>query len=179
VPTARAFLSSLSRAAVLILALFHGWLFWNRLADGRVLEPAVAFRWIAGALILAGFLALRRLPRRLPGSGRIAESASCGSAGRTSLVLWLFVVLLHCQAIGATSGAGFDPAVLPETVVALGAEAALVTVATSLGLALLARSRRDEAARLLALRGVAFRVPAPAAPAAGFLPRFSSRPPPA
>lgn len=178
VPSARAFLSSLSRAAVLILALFHGWLFWNRLADGRVLEPAVAFRWIAGALILAGFLALRRLPRR-PGSGRIAESAGCGSAGRTSLVLWLFVVLLHCQAIGATSGAGFDPAVLPATVVPLGAEAALVTVAASLGLALLARSRRDEAARLLALRGVAFRVPAPAAPAAGFLPRFSSRPPPA
>jgi hypothetical protein len=179
-PDARAILSSLSRPAVLILALFHGWLFWNRMVDGRFLEPAVAFRWIAGALILAGFLALRRLgASSKPGSGGIAESANCGSTGRKSLVLWLFVVLLHCQAIGASPGAGFDPALVPGTVAALSANLAFFSTATALGFALLARPRRGGAARLLAFRGVAVRAPAPAAPAAGFLPQVSSRPPPA
>jgi len=175
VQPARAVLSTLSRPAVVALGLFHGWLFWSRLADGRVLEPDVAFRWIAGALILAGFLALRRLPR----SGRLAKAGTRESAGRRSLVLWLFLVLLHCQAVSASSGAGFDPAVLPETVVALGANLALVTAATLLGVALLSRCRRREAARWPASRGAAFRATAPAALAPGLLPQFSSRPPPA
>jgi hypothetical protein len=165
---------------VLVLVLFHLWLFWNRLADGRFHDLAVASRWIVGALMLAGFLALRRLGNsRGPRSGQIAEPANRGSVGRKSLVLWLFVVLLHLQAIGASAGAVFEPAVMPGTVAAFGANLALVTTATALGLALLARSRRDSAARLAGLRGVAVRIPAPAAPTAGFLPEFSSRPPPA
>lgn len=162
----RAIVSTLSRAAVLVLAAFHGWLLWSRLADGRFLEPAVALRWIAGGLILAGFLAV----------GRLGGSAF---TSRKALVLWLFVVLLHCQAIGAPSGANFDQAVLPETVAALTANLALVTVTVALGLALLARAHRDDAARLLALQGFVVRSSAPAVPAAGVLPQFSSRPPPA
>jgi hypothetical protein len=179
-PIHRTLVSALWRPTVLVLALFHSWLFWNRLADGRFLEPAVAFRWIAGALILAGFLALRRLGNsRRSRLGGIAEPADRASIGRKSLVLWLFVVLLHLQAIGASSGAVFEPAVMPGTVAALGANLVLAATATALGFVLLARARRDRVARLLALRGVAVGIFAPAAPAAWGLPQVSSRPPPA
>ena len=82
-------------AFVLVVALvaFHAWLLWVRAADGRLLEPAVAFRWTAGGALVLVIAALRRHRIQL-------------LRGRRALVVWLLVALLHWSAAAPASEAG-------------------------------------------------------------------------
>jgi hypothetical protein len=156
----------LSRLAVLGLSAFHGWLLWTQIVGGRFAEPAVAFRWTVGALILAGFIFLRRLGVPL-------------LWGRRAVVLWLFVFFLHWHAVASPSEFRFDPAALPESAAAFVMHVGLGPAAIALALALLAGETKRAAAGLHALRCAAVRAAAGGVPAAGFFPCWFSRPPPA
>lgn len=74
-----------SLTGIALLVAFHGWLFAGRLAEGELLEPAVALRWLASLLLVAALLGLRRAGVPL-------------LRGRKALVFWLLVVLLHWSA---------------------------------------------------------------------------------
>lgn len=157
--------ATLWRLAILILVGFHTWLFWAELGDGRLANPAVAFRWAWGGLILAGFVALRRggLPRLWR---------------RKAIVLWLFVILLHCQAVTSRPGAAFDAAMLPERFHALAAPLTLGPAGMALGFLLLALLAGQRGPRFDAIRHLA-PVAGPAGVASpGYVPLFASRPPP-
>src|SRR5512139_3960614 len=65
-----------SRSVFVVLTVFHAWLFWAHATTGRLTDPSTAVRWAAAALILGGFLTLRRHGRSL-------------TSGRHALVLWL------------------------------------------------------------------------------------------
>jgi hypothetical protein len=82
------------------LALFHLWLFAGRLRDLSIVEPRVLAAWLASAALglFALFLQRRGLPL---------------ASGRSGLVFWLCVLLLHV---------GLVPAVpaLPSAEAALG-----------------------------------------------------------
>jgi hypothetical protein len=68
--------------AAAALAIFHVSLFWSRIADGQLLDPMIAARWIGGGGLVAALVALRRRGVSLLG-------------GRQALIVWLLVVLLH------------------------------------------------------------------------------------
>jgi hypothetical protein len=72
-------------AGVAFLVGFHGWLFAGRLAEGELLEPAVALRWLASAVLVAALEGLRRAGVPLV-------------RGRRALVFWVLVLLLHWSA---------------------------------------------------------------------------------
>ena len=91
------------RVAVVLLVAFHAWLFGDHIFDGRLVDPVVACRWVAGGLLTLGFLWLRRLGLPV-------------LRGRKAIVLWLLVVLLHVHAAwapgtGASGWAGARDAV--------------------------------------------------------------------
>ncbi|MGH7856353.1 MAG: hypothetical protein ACREQY_03415, partial [Candidatus Binatia bacterium] len=69
-------------AAGATLVLFHLWLFAGRLRDLSIAEPKVLASWLASAALglLAYFLERRGLPL---------------ASGRSGLVFWLLVLLLH------------------------------------------------------------------------------------
>jgi hypothetical protein len=156
---------TLWRLAILILAGFHTWLFWAELGDGRLADPTVAFRWAWGGLILAGFLALRRVG--LPLLWR-----------RKAIVLWLFVILLHCQAVTSRSGAAFDAATLPERFHALAAPLTMGPAGMALGFLLLALLAGQRRPRFGAIGRLALIARPAGVLAAGYVPLFASRPPP-
>jgi hypothetical protein len=141
---------------------FHAWLFWAHAASGRLLEPGTAFRWIAGALILAGFLWLRR-------SGRLLTS------DRRALVLWLLVALLHAHAAGVSGN--LPASAVPETVQLVLSQLASVPLALlgTVLFGLLRRRRREDRS-----------APSPGevprflcgTPQSGNIFQFSPRPPP-
>lgn len=110
------------------LVLFHGRLLWTRLVDGSVLEPVVAARWLFG-LVMTGLLV--ELKRRHASPLR----------GRSTLVMWLLVVLLHAVALvpGVEVAAGAEGAVEFLLVLPAGA---LVATGLAVGLALLLGSNR-------------------------------------
>ncbi len=74
-----------SLSATLLTALliaFHAVLLWQRVLDLSLFKPVPAIRWLATAALLIGLYRLRRRgvsPLR----------------GRTAIVLWLLVLLLH------------------------------------------------------------------------------------
>ena len=158
--------SRLVQAAILVLACFHAWLFRAQILDGKFFEPAMAARWIAAALILTAFLALRR--RGVPVLW-----------GRRAVVLWLFVVFLHWHAIAASPGAARDASTLPAAAGAVATTIGLAPVVAALGLAVLAALRRREAAGLRVVRLVAAGATGSGAVLAGTVLQISSRPPPA
>lgn len=47
------------------LLVFHLTVFWRRLLDASITEPAVLVRWIASALLLAALLSVRKRTRQL------------------------------------------------------------------------------------------------------------------
>ncbi|MDX1502205.1 MAG: hypothetical protein R3325_07565 [Thermoanaerobaculia bacterium] len=159
-PLSRA-LSLALTAGSLAVALFHVVLLWRRLADLTLLEPWVAVRWGASALLCWGALALRRRGLSL-------------LRGRGAVVLWLLVLLLHLQVPGpapgsAPSAAAEMPPLLP---VALGLVAAGVLAAAAGGVP---GARR----RPVALAGRLPRRHAPVARRRPKSPSLFSRPPPA
>lgn len=88
-------LNVVGAVGVTSLVGFHASLFWDRLTDGQLLDPAVALRWTAALLLTAVLVVLRR--RGVP-----------LASGRRSLVVWLLVALLHWSAGAAATGSA-DP----------------------------------------------------------------------
>lgn len=70
--------------AALALAIFHIFLFWDRLVGGDLFDPAIALRWVAAAGLVSALAALRRMGASL-------------ASGRKAFVIWLLVVLLHAS----------------------------------------------------------------------------------
>jgi len=83
----RAIIGALS----VLLTLFHLRLLWDRVADGSVLDPAVAAEWAIGLILLLGLLRLQRINASL-------------FRGRGALTLWLLVLLLHALAVAPGDG---------------------------------------------------------------------------
>jgi hypothetical protein len=163
-PLANTLAALLSRLAILVLVAFHGVLLGVHALDGRLLDPGTSVRWVLGGVLLAGFLALRRLG--LPVWW-----------GRKAVVLWLLVVLLHCQAAASNPQAADVWASLPAAVVTVVADASLASVLASLGLLGLALRRSRPADRLLRRDATPCGV-APALLSAGFVAVTGPRPPP-
>ena len=148
--------------AVAVLAVFHGWLLAQRVAEPASLEPVVAIRWLGAAALLGGLLALRRL--RVPLTGP-----------RRAVALWACVLLLHEPGAASVEGTELPP----PPVLALQAPSvasALLTLA-SLSLVFLLGSGGPFTPRLR--YGLARPAPAwqPASRRRAFS-RFSPRPPP-
>ena len=150
--------------ALLALASFHAWLFWTHATSGRLLEPGTAARWLVAALILGGFMALRRLGLPV-------------LLGRKALVLWLLVVLLHCHAAWS-AGPGLDTVSLPQSVTVFASQLGVAAGGVLLGLALLILLARRHAIRPRALpcREARSLAGSPTLGSHGF--PFSPRPPP-
>jgi len=112
-------------AAAIGLLAFHLQLLVERLADGSLGHPAVAFQWATGLILLAWLSWLHRRGVSLV-------------SGRRALTFWVLVLLLH--AVPAMPGAGD----------ALQADGGPVLLVAPLGLALagaaalLARLRRRQ-----------------------------------
>jgi hypothetical protein len=152
------------RSVIAGLAGFHASLFWVHATTGRLLDPATALRWVAAALILAGFLTLRRVGRPL-------------ATSRRALVLWLLVVLLHGHAaVGVADGV--PAAAVPETVTVLLTQIAVTAPAALLGAGLILLLARRHVTRPRALARADARRSVGSAPLAGHVFRFSPRPPP-
>jgi multisubunit Na+/H+ antiporter MnhB subunit len=83
---ARLALAASFAVSAVALVIFHLVLFWDQIADGRLLDPAVAVRWGVSALLLAALAALRRAGVPL-------------LWGRRALVVWVLVALLHWAAM--------------------------------------------------------------------------------
>lgn len=62
---------------------FHVALFWQRIADATISNPAVLTRWVASALLIGAGLAARRY------------TARHWSSRKTGFVFWMLVLLLH------------------------------------------------------------------------------------
>ena len=152
---------AIGRLAFAALVVFHAWLLWTHLAQGKAFEPQTAMRWFVAVLVLAGFRYLSR--RGLP-----------LVFGRRAVVLWLLVVLIHGTAVWAGESVAADVGI-PQTVTVL---AQISVIAGTLGfvlwVAVAAASLRWRAGH------PSFSVPVLIAglPSAGLVFRFSPRPPP-
>jgi hypothetical protein len=76
------------------LILLHAWIFWDQLATGRLVDPALALKWIGAGTLCAALLALRRAGVAL-------------LWGRKAFVVWVLVAFLH---VGAGSAANLGDA---------------------------------------------------------------------
>ena len=88
------------------LVLFHLWLFAGRLGDLSIVRPEVLASWLGSAALGLFALWLKRRGQSLLG-------------GRSGLVFWLLVLLLHVGPIGA------DDLTTVDLTLALGLELAL------------------------------------------------------
>jgi hypothetical protein len=122
------------RAAGTALVAFHLWLLSSMHADGRLADPAVAFKWLIAAGLATALVALWRA------SIPVVRS-------RQGAVVWVLVALLHTSAFAAPpaevpgqADAGAVLFVLPAT--AAGFVAALTWLASGRrGRRLVARER--------------------------------------
>jgi peptidoglycan/LPS O-acetylase OafA/YrhL len=153
-------LRGLAVSGFALLAGFHVWILGARLREDAFTDPAVALRW-AGA---AALLALAWLFRR-----RGLTVAS----GRSGLVFWALVLLLHVGAAPATTPALPGDDLLAALPLALALPAALAAAAVGPR----GRVRRKAVAR--ARPRPAHHRPAPGRPLSGLALRFVPRPPPA
>jgi hypothetical protein len=78
------------------LLFFHGWLLWERMSAGELLQPPVALRWAAALPLALAWIAHRR-------------RGLSPFRGRRALVLWLLAALLHWHG-GATTDDSVQPA---------------------------------------------------------------------
>lgn len=156
----RALVSGLALASIATLVLLHVAVLWDRVAEGRLSDPVVALRWLAGAVLTLALLALRR--RGVPLLW-----------GRRALVFWLLVLLLHAGA-AAPEGPGLRPDpvrllfVVPASVAPIGLLLVLlvpVLVRRSMAGPAPARARRSRGA-VAALREGVLLTLAPRAPPA-------------
>ncbi len=116
-------------AAAVALILLHAWIFWDQLASGRLVDPALGLKWVGAGAICAALLLLRRAGVAL-------------LWGRKAFVVWLLVALLHVGAGTAASPTGAaDPQSNAIAVFVLPALLSSVA-ALSLGVVLLWRLTR-------------------------------------
>ena len=159
----RSALRAASVVAGAVLVAFHGWLFAGQIADGRLADPWLLFRWIAAAGLVGALAAIR------------ARSGSIWD--RQGIAVWVLAAVLHGPAVVANSSDAFNSLALPETAVT--AVLQLVGSASAgLGLWLLAAmfaGRRRQVSHAFDLP-LAFA--APGILADGFSPPYASRPPP-
>lgn len=158
-------LGGLSTLAAGGLVVFHGALLAGRFADASIAHPEVIAQWVAAVLLGVGAVALRRQGRSLV-------------SGRSALVFWLLVLLLH---VGFGSG-------IALTGKEIGSSRELLLLLPFAAFTLSAAARRaDGLVRrrdlTLAFLAEALRFPlldpVPATSSAGTGPdRFSPRPPP-
>jgi len=153
---------ALCRLLVAGLAAFHVWLFGARLVDGRLHDPLVALRWLAGVALLGGLIWLRRLG--LP-----------AMRGRRAAGLWTLVFLLHCHAVAVPGSGSTSPVSLPAII-----EAVVVVVGGVVGAGLLLAVARAAAARRPTADLAWHLTPCPAAGSvsAAHLLTIAPRPPP-
>jgi hypothetical protein len=147
------------------LALLHVAILWDRIASLTLLEPAVAARWAAAALVVVGLWRLRRTGVSL-------------LRGRRAMVFWILALFLHVSF--ATPVAGDGEAVAPLARSGGGLLVLLpvtAPLAVAVAVLLLAASSRPARAGASAARG---RWPDPARPlvSADRFPALFSRPPP-
>jgi hypothetical protein len=153
---ARRVAGALGGAAVALLVLFHLLLLAERIARASILDPATSLRWLGAAAALGLALVFRRT-----GSSLIA--------GRSGLVFWALVLLLHVGAGGSPLDPHRAPLVLLGTGLAAGALLALAAPA--------ARRRRRIAIAVRSAVSRAVRPPRLRLPDLLF--GFVPRPPPA
>ena len=92
-------LAAAATAASLIL--LHAWIFWDQLANGRLVDPALALKWIGAGVLCAALLALRRAGVAL-------------LWGRKAFVVWVLVALLHVGT-GSAANLGDAEGAQPDT----------------------------------------------------------------
>jgi hypothetical protein len=146
-----------------VLVAFHGWLFATQVATGKLDDPWLAFRWLLASGLVSALVAIRR---------------SGGSVwSRQGMAVWVLAALLHGPAVATNLSDSLNSLALPETV----ATTVLQLVsATALGITLWMiaglLARRDRHAQLYA--GLVAASSLAGIFGAGFLPQYSSRPPP-
>jgi hypothetical protein len=154
--------SLVSAFGVALLVGFHAWLLAQRLAEGRIAEPAVVLRWLAGLGLTAALIGLRRAGVPL-------------LWGRKALVLWLLVLLLHWSATPAPERI-LNGVHAEEILLVIPATVATLVLAAAL-LATLPTGARELPLPLL--RGRVALVTTADLIRDGFVPAFAARPPPA
>lgn len=146
-----------------LLTAFHVWLLAAHAASGRLFEPAVAVRWLAGLLLVAGFLGLRRLGIPLV-------------RGRKAAVLWTLVVLLHWHA-AISKPAADEPPGFPTAAVIV-APVTIASAALAVGLLVWLVARRPAAADQRPSRWSTVTTAAAGVATPARVPALAPRPPP-
>ena len=159
---------SLARTTAVVagamLVAFHGWLFAAQVAAGRLEDPWLIFRWTVAAGLVAAMVAICR------------GGASLWS--RQGIAVWVLAALLHGPAVATDFSGSINSLALPETVVTSVLQQLVTVSALAITLWMLAGllARRDRHARLYT--GLVVAPSRAGIFAAGFSPRYSSRPPP-
>ena len=159
---------SLARTTAVVagamLVAFHGWLFAAQVAAGRLEDPWLIFRWTVAAGLVAAMVAICR------------GGASLWS--RQGIAVWVLAALLHGPAVATDFSGSINSLALPETVVTSVLQQLVSVSALAITLWMLAGllARRDRHARLYT--GLVVAPSRAGIFAAGFSPRYSSRPPP-
>lgn len=145
---------------------FHAFLLVERFADASIAHPEVLAQWLGALLLGVGALALRR-----QGSSLVS--------GRSALVFWLLVLLLHVGFGSGLSPTGAETGSSNELLLLLPFAAFTLAAATRQSTG--GGSSRSEVARNFLAGDLRFPLfdPCPAVSSAGAGPdRFSPRPPP-
>lgn len=156
----------LSPLALAGLVAFHAVLLVERFADSSIAHPEVLAQWLGALLLGAGAMALRRQGNSLV-------------SGRSALVFWLLVLLLHVGFGTGIALTGEEIGSSRELLLLL--PFAAFTLSAASRPSARGGSRRSEAALHFAAGDLRFPLfdPCPAASSAGSGPdRFSPRPPP-
>lgn len=124
---ARRVLLASGLAATAALVAFHVHLFWQQLADGRLLDGDLALRWSLGLVLTGALVVLKRSGVPL-------------LWGRRALAVWVLVAFLHGgQAMPATPG---DASVPQPVSVSFELPSTLAALVVGLGLLTLLLRRR-------------------------------------
>jgi len=159
---------SLARTTAVVagamLVAFHGWLFAAQVAEGRLDDPWLVFRWVVAAGLVAALAAIRR------------GGASVWS--RQGIAVWVLAALLHGPAVATDFSDSINSLALPETVATSILQSLLPVSVLAITLWMLAGllARRDRHARLYA--GLLAASSLAGIFGDGFSPQYSSRPPP-
>jgi hypothetical protein len=153
-----------SRVLFASLLVYHAGLLGTHVLDGRLLHPATSMRWFAGAFLLTGFLALRRLGVPLVW-------------GRKAVVLWLLVVFLHGHAALSPPATGEEWAATQAPLGVLTTEVIGILVVV-FGVGLVAALRRTRAGSTRAVGWMRVAALSWQATDSGFFLVCSARPPP-
>jgi hypothetical protein len=89
------FARALLAAPAVALTAFHLVLLAARVADGSVLDPAIAAEWVIGLTLLLGLARMHRAGLSL-------------IRGRGALIMWLLVLILHAVAVVPADGGAFE-----------------------------------------------------------------------